>query len=107
MSEKIHVYAVLRIDEFEGVSGDEAISIKEILPTLEEAVQEVERLNKLRQGKHCHYFWRLTRYFPQGRAKGSDPEISSGPTTRFFSNYQCTQIGTYDPGTSVCPTCTA
>ena len=67
MSDKINVYAVIRVDEFDGVSGDEGITIKEIVPTLEEAVQEVERLNKLQEGKRCHYFWRLGRYYPQGR----------------------------------------
>jgi hypothetical protein len=68
MHEKIHVYAIVRIDEF--VSGDDAITIKEILPTMEEAIQEVERLNDLQQEKRCHYFWQLTRYFPRGRTKG-------------------------------------
>jgi hypothetical protein len=27
---------------------------------------------KLSQGKRCHYFWQLTRYFPRGRTKGSN-----------------------------------
>jgi hypothetical protein len=67
MSDKINLYAVIRVDEFDSVSGDEGITIKEILPTLEEAVQEVERLNKLQADKRCHYFWRLGRYYPQGR----------------------------------------
>ena len=73
MSEKINLYVVIRVDEFESVSGDELITIKEILPTLDEAVAEVERLNRLQAGKRCHYFWRLGRYFPQGTAK-SDSE---------------------------------
>ena len=78
MSEKINLYVVIRVDEFESASGDELITIKEILPTLEEAVAEVERLNKLQEGKRCHYFWRLGRYFPQGRAK----EESGNPSAR-------------------------
>ena len=76
MSEKIPLYVVIRVDEFESASGDELITIKEILPTLEEAVAEVERLNKLQEGKRCHYFWRLGRYFPQGRAKELDESSS-------------------------------
>jgi hypothetical protein len=69
MSKKVNLYVVIRVDEFESASGDELITIKEILPTLDEAVAEVERLNRLQEGKRCHYFWRLGRYFPQGRTK--------------------------------------
>lgn len=81
MREKIHVYAVIRIDDFNAEFGDNAISIKEILPTMEEAIQEVERLNKLNAEKECHYFWRMTRYFPQGRSKEPD-ESTAGSETR-------------------------
>ena len=77
MSEKINLYVVIRVDEFESVSGDDLITVKEIHPTLEEAIAEVERLNRLQEGKRCHYFWRLGRYFPQGRPKELD-ESSSG-----------------------------
>ena len=77
VSEKISLYVVIRVDEYESVSGDELIRIKEILPTLEQAVEEVERLNKLQEGKRCHYFWRRGRYFPQGRAKEELDESSS------------------------------
>jgi hypothetical protein len=76
VSEKISLYTVIRVDEFERVSDDERITIKEILPTLEEAVEEVERLNKLQKGKRCHYFWRLGRYYPQGRAKELNESVS-------------------------------
>ena len=75
MHEKIHVYAVVRIDQYDDVFGDDAITIKEILPTMEEAIQEVERLNNLQQDKRSHYFWQLTRYFPRGRTK----ELSEAP----------------------------
>ena len=70
----IHVYAVVRIDDFLADSGDAAITIKEIVPTMEEAIQEVERLNKLNASKEAHYFWQLTRYFPQGRTRRSVDE---------------------------------
>jgi len=69
MDEKIHVYAVVRVEE--DIAGDQGISIKEILPTMAEAIQEVERLNQLQRGKKCHYFWCIGRYFPQGRNVGS------------------------------------
>ncbi|CAN5693254.1 hypothetical protein BH18ACI4_BH18ACI4_10220 [soil metagenome] len=74
MHEKIHVYAIVRIDEYDEVSPEDAITIKEILPTMEEAIREVERLNNLQEAKHSHYFWQLTRYFPKGRTQGlEDP----------------------------------
>ena len=76
MNDKISLYVVIRVDEFDSASGDELISIKEILPTIEEAIAEVERLNRLQAGKRCHYFWRLGRYFPQGRAKELDESSS-------------------------------
>ena len=75
MTEKIHVYAVVRVDDFNAEFGDGAISIKEILPTMEEAVAEVGRLNKLNADKECHYFWRMTRYFPQGRNTKPDESL--------------------------------
>ncbi len=67
MDERIPVFAVVRVDEF--ASGDSAITIKEVLPTVEEAEHEVERLNKLQAGKECHYFCQHTRYYPKGRTK--------------------------------------
>jgi len=76
MREKINLYVVIRVDEYESISREDGIRIKEILPTLEEAVEEVERLNKLNAGTRSHYFWRLGRYFPQGRTKESDKSSS-------------------------------
>ena len=49
MRKKLHVYAVLRVDE--DIAGDEAIMVKEILPTLEEAVQEVGKAQSASPGK--------------------------------------------------------
>jgi len=74
MTKKVHVYAVLRIEE--DIAGDQGISVKEILPTMEEAIQEVERLNRLQRGKNCRYFWRIGRCFPEGRNKASDQSSS-------------------------------
>jgi hypothetical protein len=70
MPEKQEVYAVVRIDQRDSI--EDAIAVTAILPTMEEAVSEVERLNGLNKGKGAHYFWRATRYFPKG--KGIPPE---------------------------------
>lgn len=76
MDEKLQVYAVIRIDRgstMDAVLGwpDDIscpmITVKEILPTLEEARDEVERLNQLQAEKGCHYYVETTRYFPNGR----------------------------------------
>lgn len=72
MREKIPVFAVVRIEDA-FTSIENGITIKEILPTLEEALREVERLNKLQASKRCHYFCQQTRYYPDGR--GIEPGI--------------------------------
>jgi hypothetical protein len=65
MREKIQVYAVVRIDGDYPVAN--AVTVKEILPTMEEASLEVQRLNKLNEEKGAKYFAQTTRYFPSGR----------------------------------------
>ncbi len=65
MREKLQVYAVLRIDEFDSV--EDSVAVTAILPTLEEAISEVARLNELNKDKGAYYFWRTTRYFPNGK----------------------------------------
>ena len=66
MPEKHEVYAVVRIDQRDSI--EDAIAITAILPTMEEAVSEVARLNGLNKDKGAHYFWRATRYFPKGKS---------------------------------------
>jgi len=63
---KVQVYAVIRVDSNRSLVED-AIAVKEILPTVEDAEHEVERLTKLNQDKGARYFWQATRYFPAGR----------------------------------------
>jgi hypothetical protein len=63
---KIPVYAIVRLD-LDVATPDLAVAIKEVVPTLQEAEAEVQRLNQLNAGKDCRYFWRATRYFPDGR----------------------------------------
>lgn len=62
---RIQVYAVVRVDDSK--LTEDAITVKEILPTMEEASHEAERLNMLNGDKAVHYFWQATRYFPEGR----------------------------------------
>jgi hypothetical protein len=70
---KTQVFAVIRVDDVgtfdSGKPGTVSnhITIKEILPTLDEAEVEVKRLNALNSEKGAYYFWQATRYFPDGR----------------------------------------
>ena len=66
MTRKVPVYAVVRIED--GESIEVAITVVEILPTMDQAIQETERLNKLNNDKGARYFWQATRYFPDGRS---------------------------------------
>lgn len=64
--ERLEVLAVVRI-ESDGDLTDHGVTINEILPTAEEAAEEVSRLNELNEERGCRYFWTATRYFPKGR----------------------------------------
>ena len=65
MDEKVQVFAIIRLDDYSNI--EDGITVKEVVPTLEEAIREVERLNGLNADKGSRYFWRTTRFFPQGR----------------------------------------
>ena len=75
-----HVFAVVRFDRpvdetLDSIVAcpDNYITVKELLPTQEEADREVERLSALRAGKDdCVYFSTITRFYPTGR--GVSPE---------------------------------
>ncbi len=66
-----HLYVVYRCDRaalaHESAATDLVITIKEILPSEEEAVREVERLNALNRDKGCEYGFQSAKYYPQGR----------------------------------------
>jgi hypothetical protein len=75
----VPVYAVMRADftlPATGVDQERALDgplgfrvvIKEVLPTIAEAIAEVKRLNDLNGDQHCVYFWQGTRWFPDGRS---------------------------------------
>lgn len=53
---KIPVYAVLRL-ESDSADPELAVAIKEVVPTLQQAEAEVERLNRLNADKNCRYVW--------------------------------------------------
>jgi hypothetical protein len=67
-------YAVIRIDFLveltEGAIREEPdlfVTVKEVVPTQDEAQREVQRLNELNAEKSCIYFSQSTRVFPDGR----------------------------------------
>jgi hypothetical protein len=69
-----HFYAVVRVDLYDGVTLDEIrehatnyVTVKEVLPTQEEAEREVERLTALNADKQCVYFAQVTQFFRDGR----------------------------------------
>lgn len=43
------------------------VTIKEVVPTQDEAQREVQRLNELNAEKSCIYFSQFTRVFADGR----------------------------------------
>jgi hypothetical protein len=73
----IQLFAVVRIDlYFPTEAGDQVagngemgsrVTVKEVLPSIEEAQREARRLNELNGDKGCTYFWQSTRYYPGGR----------------------------------------
>ena len=67
MDKKLQVFAVFRIHEETAPFDADHVAVKEILPRLDEAEREVERLNRLNSVKGCRYFWQATRFFPNGR----------------------------------------
>jgi hypothetical protein len=72
---RIDAYAVVRYDHYlgEDVAPEAKITVKEILPSREEAEREVQRLNALERSRDRVYFWQYTRYFPEGRRSPSEP----------------------------------
>ena len=74
-----HLYAVVRFDvpDRRGFDRmveypDQYVTVKELLPTQEEADREVKRLNALNEGKNCIYWSEITRFYPTGRALDVD-----------------------------------
>jgi len=58
-----HAFAVVRLDNFLVGSGPlaNAITVKEVVLTKEEAEAEVRRLSTVNHKRDCQYFWQITR----------------------------------------------
>ncbi len=67
--QRVQVYAVVRLDRFLGVDAslESRVTVKEVLPTLEDAEREVRRLNDAADDDGILYTIQATRYFPEGR----------------------------------------
>ena len=69
-----HFFAVLRLDPpYDGDWGrvlatpGDYVTLKEVLPTMEEAEREVERLSALADGGKSVYFAQVARVYREGR----------------------------------------
>ena len=77
-----YLYIVYRIDHWRletaktvaELSG--CVTIKEALPTGEEAEREVERLNELTAEKECSYYYQSARFYPDGRPASEDDHMT-------------------------------
>jgi hypothetical protein len=74
---KVQVYAVVRLNPQAHHIVDETV-VQSVLPTIEEARFEAERLNTLNGDHGSVYFVRATRWYPDGRAR-TEASGSSGP----------------------------
>jgi hypothetical protein len=65
---KVQLHAVVRHDSY-AKNIEDAITIVAVVPTREEAMSEVDRLNGIREreGGPSRYFWLPANYFPEGR----------------------------------------
>lgn len=82
---KRQVFAVLRIDDFkesdlpvDEVHGPHHLSVTAVLPTQQDAIDEVQRLNAANADKDCRYYWVATRYYPEGRRVIDESRETSG-----------------------------
>jgi hypothetical protein len=75
MRPKVLLHAVVRYDESAHLASiDESITVVAVVPTKEEAVREVNRLNQLKAERPCRYFWTPARYYPEGRGVATAEE---------------------------------
>lgn len=65
------LWVVVRLDLFQGDFDpdrpDKTITLREALPTFEEAASEVARLNALKRPSRVRYFAAPVKWFPEGR----------------------------------------
>jgi hypothetical protein len=67
-----YLFVVYRVDrghwhDSSKVDINECVTIKEVLPTAENAQEEVERLRALNGGKGAEYYYQQARYYRGGR----------------------------------------
>lgn len=67
-----HVFVVYRFDrdrwnEVAPSTINNAITIKEVLQTEEEAAAEIERLETLKAANDCEYYFQCAKLYPNGR----------------------------------------
>jgi hypothetical protein len=55
-----HVYAILRIDSYEGLEN--RATVVKVMAGRDQAEQEAERLRKVNKGKQCSYEVQITRF---------------------------------------------
>jgi hypothetical protein len=64
----VALWAVVRFEP-ESIELQAMITVKEVLPSKEEAEREVERLQRLPdKPEGVTYFFQYTRYYPEGRS---------------------------------------
>jgi len=68
---RVPVYAIVRVDRFKRSIQDQ-VAVQAVLPSIEEARAEVDRLNALRDEESVIYFLRATRFYPDGRGHVTD-----------------------------------
>ena len=68
---KTHVYAIVRVDEFDDQSTpiESKITVKEVVRSLEEAKAEVARLTMLNESRGAKYFWQTTRLIEDAHSR--------------------------------------
>jgi hypothetical protein len=66
--DRIQVFAVVRVDRYSHTSETEVV-VQAVLPTIDDARSEAERLNDLNGEKNMTYVVRATRYYPEGRTR--------------------------------------
>ncbi len=69
--EAVHLHAVVRVDRPAESYPQDFVTVKEVLPTREEAEAEAERLNGLVNTDSAVYFAQTTRFYPEGRSVGA------------------------------------
>lgn len=71
MRQTIPAYAIVRHSQWSADPAG-AIDVVAVVPTREEAEDEVQRLKRLNAGNPCRFFWTQTRYRSTSRSVSVD-----------------------------------